>query len=158
MMHTVHIWLFGILIENCRPTSEKSALKIPKKWSTSRLCGEDLVTIVSRFRVSPVMTTSISLRIWLNSNEFNIVNYLAGNPVMSCCGAQNLLLANASPNFDRCHSLLLALSAAGSARKRPHFDISPQSNADIISHPVQKSKPFLKYFFRYFCFLRFIPS
>ena len=30
-----------------------------------------------------------------------------------------------SKNFDRCHSLLLAVSAAGSARKRPHFDTSP---------------------------------
>ena len=27
-----------------------------------------------------------------------------------------------SSNFDRCHSFLLALSAAGSARKRPHFE------------------------------------
>ena len=36
-----------------------------------------------------------------------------------CCGAQNLLLAGASPNFDRCHSLFLALSAPGGARKRP---------------------------------------
>ena len=62
MMHTVHIWLFGILIENCRPTSDKSSLKIPKKWSASRLRGEILVTSPSRFRVSPVMTTSIPLR------------------------------------------------------------------------------------------------
>ena len=61
----IKFW-FGILIENCRPTSEKSALKIPKKWSVSRLRGEDLVTSPSRFRVSPAM---------------------------SCCGAQNLLLA-----------------------------------------------------------------
>jgi hypothetical protein len=44
---------------------------------------------------------------------------------MSCCGAQNLLLAVASPNFDRCHSFLLASSATGGARKRPHFDTLP---------------------------------
>ena len=34
----IKFW-FGILIENCRPTSEISALKIPKKWSASRLRG-----------------------------------------------------------------------------------------------------------------------
>ena len=56
----IKFW-FGILIENCRPASENSALKIPKKWSASRLRGEDLVTRSCRFRVSPVMTTSISL-------------------------------------------------------------------------------------------------
>ena len=43
----------------------------------------------------------------------------AGRPVMSCCGARNLLLAVRSQDFDRCHSLLLAASAAGGARKRP---------------------------------------
>ena len=40
---------------------------------------------------------------------------------MSCCGARNLLLAVRSQDFDRGHSLLLAVSAAGGARKRPRF-------------------------------------
>ena len=44
----------------------------------------------------------------------------------AACGCGNLLLwcpkfvaRYRSPNFDRCHSLLLAVSATGSARKRP---------------------------------------
>jgi len=43
----------------------------------------------------------------------------------SCCGAQNLLLALATPNFDRSHSLFLALSATGGARKRPQLRYIP---------------------------------
>ena len=43
---------------------------------------------------------------------------------MSCCGARNFSTLPCK-NFDRGHSLLLASSATGSARKRPHFDISP---------------------------------
>ena len=43
---------------------------------------------------------------------------------MSCCGDRNFL-ALPCKNFDRSHSLLLASSATGSARKRPHFDTSP---------------------------------
>jgi len=46
-------------------------------------------------------------------------------PVMSCCGARNLLFAGRSQDFDRCHSLLLAVSAAGGARKRPRFGNPP---------------------------------
>jgi len=30
-----------------------------------------------------------------------------------------------SQNFDRCHSLRLAFSATGSARRRPHLSTSP---------------------------------
>ena len=44
-----------------------------------------------------------------------------GSPVMSCCGAQNFFPLSRG-NFDRCHSFLLAPSATGGARKRPHFD------------------------------------
>ena len=37
-----------------------------------------------------------------------------------CCGARNLCAAlTAASNFDRCHSLLLAVSATGGAHKRP---------------------------------------
>ena len=37
-----------------------------------------------------------------------------------CCGARNLYAAlTAASNFDRCHSLLLAVSATGGAHKRP---------------------------------------
>ena len=43
---------------------------------------------------------------------------------MSCCGARRLGDCRASL-VDRGHSLLLAVSATGSARKRPHFDTSP---------------------------------
>jgi hypothetical protein len=35
---------------------------------------------------------------------------------------------SASQNFDRCHSFLLAFSATGGARKRPHFDTYPYIN------------------------------
>ena len=41
---------------------------------------------------------------------------------MSCCGTRNFFGIHIPKNFDRCHSFLLALSATGSARKRPHFD------------------------------------
>ena len=44
---------------------------------------------------------------------------------MSCCGARKIHRKGLLVFFDRCHSLLLALSATGSARKRPHFDTSP---------------------------------
>ena len=51
--------------------------------------------------------------------------YLAGRPVMSSVAVSEIFCSQSSQNFDRCHSFLLALSATGSARKRPHFDISP---------------------------------
>ena len=38
-----------------------------------------------------------------------LVNYLAGRPVMSRCGARNFPLADASRNFDRCHSVFSLL-------------------------------------------------
>ncbi len=45
---------------------------------------------------------------------------------MSCCGARkNHRIRWCSILFDRGHSLLLASSATGSARKRPRFDTSP---------------------------------
>ena len=105
----------GILVENCRPASENSSLKIPKKRSASRLCGENLVTVVSRFRVSLVMP---------------------------CCGARNFLFAVRSQNFDRCHSLLLASSATGSARKRPHFAYpTRRSTSSLVRRRVWVSSP-----------------
>ena len=48
---------------------------------------------------------------------------------MSCCGARNPSLAVRSQDFDRCHSLLLASSAAGGARKRPRFGNPPYAGA-----------------------------
>ena len=48
---------------------------------------------------------------------------------MSCPGAQNFCSLFASQNFDLGHSFLLASSATGSARKRPHFDTSPFMSA-----------------------------
>ena len=56
-----------------------------------------------------------------------------------CCGARNLYAAlTAASNFDRCHSLLLAVSATGGARKRPvrPYIISFVCEADIsVIHP-----------------------
>ena len=49
---------------------------------------------------------------------------------MSCCGSRNPLLAARSQDFDRCHSLLLAASAPGGARKRPRFGNPPNTIAD----------------------------
>ena len=57
-----------------------------------------------------------------------------GRPVMSCCGARNLLLAVCSQDFDRCHSFLLAASAPGGARKRPRF-----GNPPCMSAPFRKA-------------------
>ena len=48
------------------------------------------------------------------------------SPVMPCCGARKNRRAFAFLDFfDRGHSFLLPSSAAGSGRKRPHFDTSP---------------------------------
>ena len=56
-----HIKFYGILIENCQLTSRKSSLQIPKKQGFSRVYVNRIVTKPSFFRVSPVMTASISL-------------------------------------------------------------------------------------------------
>ncbi len=80
------------------------------------------------FRVRPVMTTSIRHHIFVNS--------FWNTTFFDCCetGPPRYVLLRcpkffcslfASQNFNRCHSLLLAASATGSARKRPHFDNSP---------------------------------
>ena len=51
---------------------------------------------------------------------------------MSCCGARkNHRIRWCSILFDRGHSLLLAVSATGSARKRPHFDTSPYFDCNM---------------------------
>ena len=42
----------------------------------------------------------------------------------------------ASPNFDRCHSFLLAFSATGSARKRPRFDSLPNIWSAFSNAPL----------------------
>ncbi len=64
-------------------------------------------------------------------------NYLllfrTGRPVMSCCVARNFCSLLASQNFDRCHSLRLASSPTGCARRRPHFDTSPNNNVCATS-------------------------
>ena len=73
--------------------------------------------------------------------------------VMSCCGTRNLLLAIRSPNFDRCHSPLLAFPATGGARRAPHFDTLPYSirrsnflrNGTIISYFPSDCKPFFEF-------------
>ena len=59
--------------------------------------------------------------------QSNYLFFEAGRaPLMSCCGARkNHRILQCSICFDRCHSLCLAVSAAGSARKRPHFDTTP---------------------------------
>ena len=64
----------------------------------------------------------------------------AGRPVMSCCGARNLLLAIRSQDFDRCHSLLLAAPAAGGARKRPRFGNPPCAVSKYHIRPVMSSR------------------
>ena len=76
------------------------------------------------------MTASVTLRIYSFTVGFQ------GRPVMSCCGARNLLLADRSQDFDRCHSFLLASSAPGGARKRPRF-----GNPPYCSHMAEKSRP-----------------
>ncbi len=63
---------------------------------------------------------------------------LQGRPVMSCCGARNLLLADRSQDFDRCHSFLLAFSATGGARKRPRFGNPPCSRYIIVLGVVRE--------------------
>ena len=71
---------------------------------------------------------------------------LSASPLRSCCGAQNLLLAFGSPNFDRCHSFLLASPATGSARKRPHLSTSPymlfSATLNIITQTKAKCNTF----------------
>ena len=57
-----HIKFYGILIENCLLTSRKSSLQIPKKQGFSRVYMNRIGTKPSFFRVSPVMTASISLQ------------------------------------------------------------------------------------------------
>ena len=93
-----------------------------RRWdSNPRAVARKLISSQPRydhFDTSPYTLNSIQ----------SITNYLisrTGNPVMSCCGARNFCLLFASQNFDRGHSLCLALSATGSARQRPHFDTSP---------------------------------
>ena len=49
---------YGILIENCQPTSRKSSLQIPKKQGFSRVYVNRIVTKPSFFRVGPVTTAS----------------------------------------------------------------------------------------------------
>ena len=89
--------------------------------------GVSKVTI--GFRVSPVMTTSIRLRMCEPRKEAHGIQLLfeTGRPVMSCCGARKNRRVRVAHLifFDRGHSFLLAVSAPGGARKRPHFDTSP---------------------------------
>ena len=66
----------------------------------------------------------------MGGNDDMKLSYKQDRPVMSCCGARNLLLAGRSQDFDRCHSLLLASSAAGGARKRPRFGNPPDMGKD----------------------------
>ena len=88
--------------------------------SNPRVLAHKLISSQPRYDHFDISPHMIKLK---TSLIFKI--HLAGRPVMSCCGTRNFLLAYASQNFDRCHFFLLALSATGSARKRPHFDISP---------------------------------
>ena len=48
-----------------------------------------------------------------------LVNYLAGRPVMSRCGARNFPLADASRNFDRCHSVFSLLLPQAALKNVP---------------------------------------
>jgi len=87
------------------------------------------------FDISPSMLNPV-----VEYNDYSIF-HRTGRPVMSCCGARNLLLADASPNFDRGHSFLLPSSATGGGRKRPHFDISPymiklKASLIFVSYPA----------------------
>ena len=54
-------------------------------------------------------------------------------PLCPCCGARNFSLAVRSQDFDRCHSLLLAASAAGGARKRPRFGNPPDATESLYT-------------------------
>ena len=64
-----HIKFYGILIENCLLTSRKSSLQIPKKQGFSRVYMNRIGTKPSFFRVSPVMTASIPLRMKLMNTQ-----------------------------------------------------------------------------------------
>ncbi len=106
--------------------------------SNPRVLAHKLISSQPRydhFDISPCM---IKLKMSLI-----FVVYFAGRPVMSRCGARNFLLACTSQNFDRCHSVCFASSATGSARKRPHFDISP--NIKICRNTLDPN--IISYFF-----------
>ena len=78
------------------------------------------------FQDRPVMTASVTLRICeLPLGRSAAIFRFQDRPVMSCCGARNLLLAVRSQDFDRGHSFLLASSTPGGARKRPRFGKPP---------------------------------
>ena len=104
------------------------------------------------FRVRPVMTTSIRLHLLLYSKRLLRGNkYFGARPVMSCCGARKICISVDIWFFDRCHSFLLAYSATGSARKRPHFDTSTyifnSSTLDILAKGHYYVKEFLVIWF-----------
>ena len=68
---------------------------------------------------------------------FYLVFYFAVVRCASCCGAQNLLLAVATPNFDRCHSLFLAGSAV-----RQRSETSPTAlHPEIFDFTLLRSCP-----------------
>ena len=87
--------------------------------SNPRVLSHKLISSQPRydhFDISPYMIKFIVNLIF--------VVYLAGRPVMSRCGARNLLLAIRFAKFRPRPLRLLAVSATGNARKRPHFDTS----------------------------------
>ena len=88
--------------------------------SNPRVLAHKLISSQPRydhFDISPYM---IKLK---RVQYFKVI--LRGAPLCPVAVPKICLLAFRSSNFDRCHSFLLAYSATGSARKRPHFDISP---------------------------------
>ena len=87
--------------------------------SNPRVLAHKLISSQPRydhFDISPYM---IKLK-----TSLIFVVILRGAPLCPIA-VPEIFCSRCSQNFDRCHSFLLASSATGSARKRPHFDISP---------------------------------
>jgi len=93
------------------------------------------VTDPTMFRVSPVMSCC-SARNFLIAARFAKFRPLPLRSLRFICHRRRSATSPvavpeifcslfASQNFDRCHSLLLPLSATGGGRKRPHFDTYP---------------------------------
>ena len=78
-------------------------------------------TDFDRFRVELVMTSSIHLHILQLFKRRSLPLVVMHEQGRSLCP----VAVPEIKDFDRCHSLLLASSATGSARKRPHFDTPP---------------------------------
>ena len=89
------------------------------------------------FDISPYMLSSV----WSKTNYSIFIE--RGAPLCPARVPEIFCSLFASQNFDRCHSLCLASSATGSARQRPHFDISPYLTFKIL-------KCIISYLFRFF--------